>query len=326
MPKRTSHRSNSCKTGTRKVKNWSSYNQGLKQRGSLDIWIDPTTLEHWYYQGSSQRGAQYVYSDVCITLACTFRELYHLPYRQAEGFLSSLVNKLGWEVEVPDYTSINRRHRKLHIDIHRSAKVRKGKMYVVVDSTGAKVYGEGEWKVRQHGWSKRRTWMKIHLSIDEHTGQIEGCQTTTNAVDDAEVVGALLDQANGKIGKFAGDGAYDKEKVYKELENRKIKPIIPPRRGAKLKKHGNSKGEPLPRDQNIRDIRKLGRKKWKIATNYHRRSIAETTMYRFKCIFGDHLSSRTSEHQQVEVRIKCRILNKMTELAKPEYFPKRKAA
>ena len=253
-------------------------------------------------------------SDSCIELACIIREIYKLPYRQTQGFLESLVKQLKWEVSVPDYTIINRRRKSLDIKIGEGCK---GKKYIVVDSTGAKVYGEGEWKVRQHGWGKHRTWRKIHLAIDESTGHIESCATTTNSVDDAAMVGSLLNEINGKVQKFGADGAYDKKKVYKELDRRKIKPIIPPRKGARIETHGNCFGKEKSRDKNIRAIRKWGRKNWKKKVGYHRRSIAETTMFRFKNTFGDKLTSRVMIQQEIEVKIKCRILNKMVELGMP---------
>lgn len=306
-----------------KITNWSSYNQALKQRGSLELWVDEEVKESWYYQGKAQRGAQYQYSDSCIELACIVREIYNLGYRQTEGFIASLVKGLNWQVQVPDYTIINRRRKSLDIKIKGGSK---GKKYIVMDSTGAKVYGEGEWKVRQHGWSKHRTWMKIHLAVDESTGQIESCATTTNSIDDAAMVKPLLNEISGEVTKLAADGAYDKKKVYNELERRKIKAIIPPRKGARIEKHGNSGGKEKPRDKNIRAIRKLGRKDWKKKVGYHRRSIAETTMYRFKNTFGDRLTSRILIQQKIEVKIKCMALNKMAKLGMPVTIKLKNAA
>jgi IS5 family transposase len=306
-----------------KITNWSEYNQALKQRGSLEIWIEEGVEKSWYYEGKKQKGAQYTYSDSCIKMICYIREVYKLPYRQTQGFMESLIQKLQWKVKVPDYTLINRRRKQLQIEITGNKKEKK---YIVVDSTGLKVYGEGEWKVRQHGWSKYRTWRKIHVAVDESSGLIESSEMTTNAVDDAQMVEPLLSQVNGKVNKLAGDGAYDKIMVYKELEKRKIKPIIPPRITAKISKHGNSAGKEKPRDKNIRGIRKLGRKKWKQKVNYHRRSIAETTMFRYKTIFGGKLTSRENKQQEIEVKIKCSILNKMITLGKPKAIKYKKAA
>ncbi len=307
-----------------KITNWKEYNQALRQRGSLEIWIAKEVEDNWYYKGAKQQGAQYEYSDVCIEMSCMIREIYKLPYRQTQGFLSSLVKQMQWAVKVPDYTVINRRRKKLNIEI--GGNNRDEKKYIVMDSTGAKVYGEGEWKVRQHGWGKHRTWRKIHLAVDEKTGRIESCATTTNSIDDAAMVSTLLGAIKGKVKKLGADGAYDKKKVYKELEKRRIKPIIPPRKGARIQKHGNSIGKENPRDKNIREIRKYGRKKWKKKVGYHRRSIAETTMFRFKNTFGDKLTSREMKQQEIEVKLKCLALNKMIKLGMPKTVKIKQAA
>ena len=307
-----------AKSKPRKITNWKEYNQALKQRGSLEIWIEDGIESKWYYHGDSQQGAQYKYSDACIEMAGVLRVLYHLPYRQLQGFLASLVRRFGWSVKVPDYSIINRRLKTLKIKINDNVISGSGKKYIVIDSTGLKMYGEGEWKVRQHGWGKRRTWMKVHLAIDESTAIIESCETTPAAVDDAEMVQYLLENIKEPIGKIAGDGAYDRAKVYEVLHRRKIRALIPPRRNARINRHGNRKGKPLIRDQNIRDIRKLGRKKWKRKNNYHRRSIAETTMFRYKANFGGRMSARTLKQQEVEVQLKCKVLNQMTRLGMPE--------
>jgi hypothetical protein len=323
MQKQTKpHRPKAAKRSQYKIKNWKEYNQALKQRGSLEIWIEKDTKSQWYYRGKSQRGGQYKYSDTCIEMAAVLREIYHLPYRQLEGFLQSLISRMGWSVNVPDYTVINRRKRKLEIVISQSVSQTKRKKYIVIDSTGLKVYGEGEWKVRQHGWGKHRTWMKVHVAVDEDTAIIESCAITTNSITDAAMVESLLDEVTGEVNKVAADGAYDQTKVYALLKKRRINPIIPPRKGARIKKHGNRPGQPLARDKNIRDIRKMGRKQWKKKTNYHRRSIAENSMYRFKMVFGGKLISRVKEQQQVEVKIKCKLLNKMTELGMPKTYVK----
>ena len=275
----------------------------------------PAELEkQWYYQGENRRGAQYQYSDSCIEMACIVREVYHLGYRQTQGFVESLVAFRGWKVKVPHYSVINRRHKTLHLEVKGTDSPEK---YIVIDSTGAKVFGEGEWKVRQHGWSKHRTWRKIHLAVDESTGVIESCEMTTNSVDDAAMVGTLLDGVQGRVKKMAADGAYDRKKVYEQLKKRKIKGVIPPRKNARITKHGNSGGRQLPRDKAIRAIRKLGRRGWKKQAGYHRRSIVECTMFRLKTQFGEKLCCRNIEQQKVEVSIRCYVLNKMASIGTP---------
>jgi IS5 family transposase len=323
MKQQNNNRPVATKSSQYKITNWSEYNQALKQRGSLDIWVDNEVEKSWYYTGKKQKGAQYTYSDNCIEMICIIKEIYKLPYRQAEGFMRSLIKRMQWKVKVPDYTVINRRRRKLNIKVEGTIT---GKKFILIDSTGLKVYGEGEWKVRQHGFSKYRTWRKIHLTVDESNGLIESCEMTTNAVDDSQMIETLLVQVKGKIEKLAGDGGYDKIRVYKELEKRKIEPIIPPRITAKISKHGNCSGPEKPRDKNIRQIRKAGKKKWKLKTGYHRRSLIETTMFRFKNEFGEKLKSREFKQQQIEVKIKCFALNKIITLGKPRRIKYKKVA
>ena len=315
IPKK--YRPKVAKDNQYKIKNWREYNQALRQRGSLEIWIEKDIEGKWYYDGPKQRGAQYEYSDVCIEMAATLREVYHLPYRQLQGFIESLVGRLGWSVKVPDYTVIQKRIKKLNIVITDGVKRSGEKKYIVLDSTGLKVYGEGEWKVRLYGWEKNRTWMKFHIAVDEATAIIESAILTDNGVGDAKTLKPLLEVVEGKIYKVAADGAYDKYHVYATLKELKIKPLIPPHRRSRIKRHGNKRGRPLARDKSIREIRRIGRKRWKEKVNYHRRSIVENTMFRFKTIFGGKLRSRTPEMSKVEAKIKCKLLNKMTDLGMP---------
>jgi Transposase DDE domain. len=193
-------------------------------------------------------------------------------------------------------------------------------IHIVVDSTGLKVYGEGEWKVRQHGYTKRRTWRKLHLAVDESSAQIEAVVVTTNSIDDGDVLGDLLDQVGGEIKQVSGDGLYDKRKCYKVIEKREAVAAIPLRRGARIWQYRNSAKKPLARDENLRRVRKVGRKKWKQEVGYHRRSLAETAFYRIKTIFGDRLSARGFGAQSCEVFIRCAALNRMTQLGMPDSY------
>jgi hypothetical protein len=299
-----------------KITNWNEYNRSLKKRGSLSMWITDDAIESWYYQGAPQQGAQYVYSDVCIEACCILRKVYRLPYRQTEGFVMSIMKMIGVVIKPPDYSVICRRSRSIQVS-DLVSNMKGENIYLVVDSTGLKVYGEGEWKVRQHGYGKHRTWRKIHMAVDSESKIILASELTTNSVDDASMVEALLKKITPKIKKFGGDGAYDKSKVYSVLEDGKIKPIIPPQKNARIKQHGNCKKKAKPRDQAIRYIRRHGRKKWKKKTEYHKRSIAETTMFRYKVILGDRLQTRTIDRQVVESQLACKILNQMTRCGMP---------
>src|SRR5207253_470162 len=186
--------------------------------------------------------------------------------------------------------------------------------------TGIKVYGEGEWKVRQHGYTKRRTWRKLHLCVDERTREILVAGGSTNSISDGEMLPGMLGEVGGEISQVSCDGIYDQRKCYEAINEVRARAAIPPRRGARIWQHGNSLKERLVRDENLRSIRKQGRKKWKEEVGYHRRSLAETTVLRYKTIFGDRSQSRKIENQFVEMFIKCAALNRMTHLGMPESY------
>jgi hypothetical protein len=302
-----------------RIRNWSEYNAGLKQRGSLTFWVDESVLESWIVPNlSGKPGASVLYSDLAIITMVTLKSIYGLAGRQCQGFVESIFELMGIDLFVPDHTTLSRRLGNLSIDLPVLPKAEA--KHVVVDSTGVKVYGEGEWKTRQHGISKRRTWRKLHLGIDEQTGEILAAFVTTNDISDGQVLPELLNQIEGDIEQVSGDGAYDQLQCYDAIRERQAKATIPPRRGAKIWKHGNAQGERHTRDENLRRIRKVGRKAWKQQSNYHRRSLAETTMFRFKTIFGGSVRSRDFDNQAVELFIKCDALNRMIQIAKPDSY------
>jgi hypothetical protein len=304
--------------GTYKITNWSKYNESLVQRGSITFWFCEETIEKWRHDNANPRvGHPFVYSDTAVECMLVLRELFQLPYRQTEGLGKSLVELMQIELDIPDYTSLAKRAAKMGVSLDIAKHT--GSIDVVVDSTGLKVFGEGEWKMRKHGKSKRRTWRKLHLAVNPDTHEIEAETLTENSCDDASQVDELLDQVAGKIDGFYGDGAYDKWKVYETLKNRRIKAIVPPQRNARIKRHGNSGGRPLSRDVAIRAIRHGGRRRWKESVGYHRRSLSETAMYRMKCCFGDHLKNREIGNQRTETRLRSKILHKFTRLGLPEF-------
>jgi Transposase DDE domain len=193
-------------------------------------------------------------------------------------------------------------------------------LHVVVDSTGLKVFGEGEWKVRQHGYSKRRTWRKLHLAIDAANQEIAAAVVTTNDFRDSEVLTDLLEQVDAELDQVSGDGGYDSHENYQLIVNRGAKPVIPPRKDAVISQHGNSHLSAKPRDEVIREIRQLGRRNWKNQSGYHKRSLAETAMYRLKTIFGGTLRARLFSNQGTETFLRCCALNKMTQLGMPNSY------
>jgi IS5 family transposase len=298
-----------------RIRNWNEYNDALVRRGSLTLRVDQETLQAWRYRGPAQRGAQFQYSDLAIECPLTLRAVHHLTPRATEGFAHSLFALMRVDLTVPDYTTLCRRAATVRVTLPKNVT---GPLHLVLDSTGLKVYGEGEWKVRQHGYSKRRTWLKLHLAVDPETHEIRAAMVTDPGVTDAEVAPDLLDQVENPIGSAAADGAYDRRGVYDALEGRSARAVIPPRRDAKVKRHGNTSGPRLARDENLRRIRKVGRSAWKVESGYHERSLVETAMFRMKTIFGDGVSSRTPARQATEAGIRCRASNVMTHQGMPQ--------
>jgi len=304
-----------------RIRNWAEYNRSLKQRGSLTLWVENEALDQWTNPAQTGKpGRPTLYHDLAILTALTLAAVFGLKLRQTAGFLVSLFRIMKIEQPVPDSSTLCRRRKKLKVPLRVAKRSKDEPIHVVVDSTGLKIYGEGEWKVRQHGYSKRRTWRKLHLAVDEKTGEILSEELTENGVHDGDMALPLVDQIEDEISQFSGDGAYDSHAIHDELEQRGIETTIPPRRGSRTRRHGNCKGKKGRRDKIVRRIRKVGRKRWKEESGYHRRSLSETAMFRIKTIFGDHLSARKLENQRVEAALRCRALNRMTNQGMPDSY------
>lgn len=295
---------------TKKKINWPLYNRELINRGSITLWMAPGFQKKWYNKlKTGERGASNKYASEAVKVVALLKNRYQLPLRGIAGFTESLFELLGLDLEVPDYSTICRRLKEN--DLFSREILNKEPLHVVIDSTGLKVYGEGEWKVRIHGYSKRRTWRKLHLAVDEKTNQILGMILTGNDIKDSQVTADLLEQIPEEIDQVSADGAYDSENVYAAVEARGGITVVPPKEGAVIHQHGNTKGKPPElRDEHVRHIRKNGKTLWKIDLKYTRRSLAETAMFRFKKTFGGSLSSRIVPNQIAESAIKCEILNK----------------
>ena len=273
------------------------------------MWIAEDIKEWWYAEGKK------TYSDKAIEILLMVKALYGLPLRNTEGFVASVFKLVGIVLKIPDYSTVSRRAETMTVVLKKMAKEN---VHFILDSTGGKVYGEGEWKVRKHGWSKRRTWKKIHLGIDSD-GEIRAVEVTDHTTHDGTVIDDILKQEDAQITDFYGDGAYDIFGVYSVLQDYQVTGFhIPPQKNAKIKVHGNRKLPPWPRDENLRAIRTSGRKRWKETSGYHTRSLGETVMSRFKSSFGHRLHFRTHSAQTAEVMTKANILNAFYLLGMPE--------
>ena len=192
----------------------------------------------WMYTGEKQRGSQFDYTDQAILVMLTVKEVFHLTNRGVEGFVQSLFRMLKINLPVPDHSTLSKRGKELKVKLPKKTSQ---SLNIVMDSTGLKIYGEGEWKVRMHGVSKRRTWRKLHVGANPEGGEIQAALLTENNVSDDQVVEKMLEQIEQTILDFAADGAYDKRKVYDSLNahSPEVNILIPPRKNARIWKHGN---------------------------------------------------------------------------------------
>jgi hypothetical protein len=203
---------------TYKTKNWQAYNEALKRRGSLTVWFDPEMI--WEAAPTGKRGRQPGYSDAAIQTCLTLKVLFGMALRQTTGFVESLLGLIGLPWSVPDFSTLSRRQKTLDVTIpYRGSQ---GPLHLLIDSTGIKVEGEGEWNARKHGGPKRRVWRKIHLGVDEETLEIRAVEVTSSNVGDAQMLPELLDQIapDQEIGTVTADGAYDTRKCHDAIADR----------------------------------------------------------------------------------------------------------
>ena len=306
---------------TSRVCNWPDYNKALIRRGSITLWIDESVFTHEPAQG--ERGRPFQYANSLIEAALTLKSLFHLSYRSLQGFLASLLELMDCDYDVPNYTTLCRRQSGLKLKpCHFN-----GPLHLLVDSTGLKIYGEGEWCVKKHGATYQRTWRKVHLGVDADSLEIVSCQLSGSRVQDSAVLATLLNDITTEIDTIIADGAYDTFSCYEMALRRKAKAIFPPRRDARLSaqtpyhKKAASDEAIGQRDETIEQINRVGRRGWKQAVGYHKRSLVETTMYRLKALMGDRLRAKTRANQHLELMLRVRALNKMITLGRPCRVP-----
>jgi hypothetical protein len=301
-----------------KTKNWSSYNQALKRRGQIDFWISEDAIKSWYADNTGKIGGQYKYSDLAIESMLTFKHVFGQALRQLQGFIESIFRLMKTNLDIPDYSTISKRGKSLNISEDVKHSDADG-FTLIIDSTGLKIYGAGEWSETKHGLKKRRQWRKLHLGIDADTLEIVTSSLTTNKIGDPTEALNLLTKVDNPIDELLADGAYDSDKIYKNIENRDDtsdhKVTIPPHCDAVLS--SDSRDNPTQRDIHIELIEKDGRKSWEYRKQYYRRLLVENTMGRYKQIIGGRLSSIVFENQINEAQIACKILNKMIRQGTP---------
>lgn len=173
--------------------------------------------------------------------------------------------------------------------------------------------------MRQHGYSKRRTWRKLHVAVDEAIQEIVATLATTNAMGDSEVLPNLLDQVPEPIAQVSADGSYDSRACHEAIVERQARAAIPPRENAQPWA-ARPDGTVHPRTAILERIGEIGLAQWKKESGYHRRSLAETAMFRLKTLFGAQLQARSFDTQVAEAYIRCAALNAMTRLGMPDSY------
>jgi hypothetical protein len=296
--------------------NWAEYDAALRGRGSLTVWFTEVAITAWQAERRTTRGGQPRYSALAINTALTLRAGFCLALRQTEGLIGSVIASLGLDLAVPDRFTLSRRAETLEVPQPRSGT---RPVHLLVDSTGLRLCGPGEWLVEKHGSRTLRSWRKLHIGVDADAGQIIAATLTTSDVDDASQVGPLLEQVAVSVASFTADGAYDQDGVYGEVAARHpdAAVIVPPRSSAVPS--ATAAMAPTGRDQHLRAIAERGRMGWQKVSGYNWRALIEADVSRFKRVIGGALRSRTEGRRATEVAVAVSVLNRMLELGRPEY-------
>jgi transposase len=298
-----------------KVANWAEYDAALRRRGNLTVWVTPEAIAAWVPAATGRRGRPRDYSDIAIESGLMLRLAFGRPWRQTEGMLGSIMDLLGLDLAVPDHTTFSR--RSVDLGIATALTKASGPVHVVIDSTGLKVFGSGEWLHEKHGGKPRRTWRKLHLAVDPDSGEILASELTTTEEGDTALVGPLLDQIPHEISTVTADGAYDGDPVYQAVAERApaAAVVIPPRATAVLS--DTAETTPTQRDRHLQMIAEKGRLGWQKAVGYGKRSLVEVAMLRYKALVGRSLHARPLPTQKTEAKVACKVLNIMTGLGMP---------
>ncbi|WP_418230164.1 IS5 family transposase [Burkholderia mayonis] len=298
-----------------RVSNWAAYNAGLINRGNVTMWIDEAARA-CTPDSESRRGCPRLYGDALIQALPGLKSVFRLPPRAPRGCAPSLRDQAFATLPVPNYTTMCRRARtpEVQLTIVRDS----APIHLVVDSTGVRDYGEGEWKVHQHGYSRRRTWRKVHLALDANAGQLRAALMTHQDVAAGGVLAELLDQipVDERPDVIDGDEPDDSRPYHATIAACGATPSIPPREDP-LHESMNTSGATWRNDA-VDAIAQLGRREWKKSSGYHRRSLAENAMSRFKTLTGNRRCGRRTDSQATKAAIRVCVLNRVADIARPQ--------
>jgi hypothetical protein len=293
--------------------NWKSYNDALRRRGSLLIWLDKDMT--WLANRAGRPGRPPVFSDAAIQFCLMVKVLFGLPLRQTTGMVASILKMAGLDWPVPDFSTLSRRQKTLAVQI--SSRRAPGPLNLLVDSTGIKFLGDGEWLARKHGTHRRRQYRKVHLAMDTATGDIRAVEFTSSRDGDSPVLPDLLDQIppDEQIGTVIGDGAFDTRRCHTAILDRGGTAVIPIRKNGRLWKEDCPAA--CARNDILRATRRFGRANWKQWSGYHARSRTEARMRCLKS-FGERIASRDPDRQTAEVHIRIALMNRFNALGTAE--------
>jgi hypothetical protein len=300
-----------------RVTNWAEYDASLRQRGSLTMWFTDEAIRAWRAEPRTTPGGQPQYSALAISTALTMGMVFGLALRQTEELIGSVIGLLGLDLAAPDHSTLSRRAKTLELPQLRRAGA--GPLHLLVDSTGLKLGGAGEWLIEKHGTTRRRSWRKLHIGVDAASGEIVAVAVTRKEIDDAAMADALLDQIADPIASFTADGGYDQDQVTEAVADRHpdAAVIVPPRAGAVAS--ASAETAPTQRDRHLQMIADRGQMAWQNASGYNQRAKVEASIGRYKRVIGDALRSRTDRTEATEVALAAAALNRMLAFGRPNY-------
>ena len=293
--------------------NWSDYNAALRKRGSLSVWFAPAMV--WHAKKSGKRGRPETFSDAAIQTCLTLKVLFGLPLRQTVGLVESLFQMAGLDWPVPDYSTLCRRQARIAVQVPYRTSGQP--LNLLIDSTGIKFRGDGEWQARKHGPSRRRQWRKVHIAMDAGTEDVRLVEFTSSRQGDSPLLPELLAQIPPEevIGTVTADGAYDTRRCHGAIIDRGADAVIP------IRRNGRAWNEDCPaaiaRNEIQRATPRLGRTLWKKWTGYHVRSRVEAQMNCLK-LFGERIMSRDLDRQTAEIQTRIAIMNRFSAIGRAE--------
>lgn len=310
MPTKRSKVTPSYKT-TYKVTNWPAYDRALVRRGDITLWLTPVAVAAWDAVQTGRPGRPRLFSDVAIEAAIAVRMVFGQPWRQTEGLLNSVLGLLGVDLRSPDHTTLSRRSAGLEVEI--PPRPAGEPLHILVDASGLKVFGRGEWATAKHGKGSLGTgWRKLHIAVGVD-GQILAAELTEAEVADAEIAPGLFSAAGGDVQRITADSGYDRKNIYEAAASLGADVVIPPRKDAV------KSGDPVleRRNEHIEHRKRVGKPQWRRDTGQHQQARVENSFNRYKVAFGRSLRARREDGQRVEVIVGCRVLNTMWEIGRP---------